>query len=100
MLEKVEVTGVTFFNDTIDGKKIDSGSVFVKEYLDESTGRSKGMATQKYPLGNAADAKAIMHNTFPLMCEVEFRRVTNGNVSKNTVHSIKPVSTSSSQSKQ
>ncbi len=92
MLEKVKVTGVTFFNDTIDGKKIDSGSVFVEEFLDESTGRSKGYATQKYPLGNADSAKAIMHNTFPLVCEVEFRRVTNGNVSKNTVHSIKPVS--------
>ncbi len=92
MLEKVKVTGVSFFKDTIDGKAIDSGSVFIEEYLDESTGRSKGFATQKYSLGEAAKAKSIMHNEFPLMCEVEFRRVTNGNVSKNTVHSIKPVS--------
>jgi hypothetical protein len=91
MLEKVKVTGITFYQGKIDDNNIDSGSVFIEEYLDESTGRSKGTATQKYPLGNADSAKALMHNTFPLICEVEFRRVTNGNVSKNTVHSIKPV---------
>ncbi len=97
MLEKVKVTGITFFEGNIDSKDIDSGSVFIEEHLDESTGRSKGMATQKYPLGKAANAKAIMHNSFPLICEVEFRRVTNGNVSKNTVHSIKPISTPQKQ---
>ena len=100
MIEKVKVTGITFFEGNIDKKDIDSGSVFVEEYLDESTGRSKGTATQKYPLGNASAAKSLMHNTFPLICEIEFRRVTNGNVSKNTVHSIKPVSSPAPQSKQ
>ncbi len=92
MLEKVKVTGITFFDGNIDGKDIDSGSVFIEEHLDERSGRSKGTATQKYPLGDAKEAKSLMHNTFPLVCEIEFRRVTNGNVSKNTVHSIKPVS--------
>ena len=57
MLEKVKVTGVTFFKDTIDGKSIDSGAVFIEEHLNFQTGRSKGTATQKYPLGDASKAK-------------------------------------------
>lgn len=91
MLEKVKVTGVTFFKDTIDGKQIDSGAVFIEESLNFQTGRSKGTASQKYSLGDASKAQAIYHNEFPLICEVEFTRVTNGNVSKNIVTSIKPI---------
>ena len=92
MLEKVKVTGITFYKDTIDGKSIDSGSAFVEEHLNFQTGRAKGTATQKYPLGDAARAQALMHLEFPLICEVEFVRVTNGNVSKNIINSIKPIS--------
>lgn len=91
MLEKVKVTGVTFFKDKIDGKEIDSGAVFIEEHLNFQTGRSKGVATQKYPLGDASKAQAIFHNEFPLICEVEFIRVTTGSVSKNIVNSIRPV---------
>lgn len=91
MLEKVKVTGITFFKDTIDGKSIDSGAVFVEEHLNFQTGRAKGTATQKYALGDASKAQALMHNDFPLICEVEFIRVTTGAVSKNIINSIKPV---------
>ena len=92
MLEKVKVTGITFFKDTIDGKRIDSGAAFVEESLNFQTGRSKGTATQKYPLGDAQKAQAMMHLEFPLICEVEFVRVTNGNKSNNIINSIKPLS--------
>ena len=91
MLEKVKVTGVTFYKDTIDGKPIDSGSVFIEEQLNFQTGRAKGTATQKYPLGNAREAQAIMHNEFPLICEVEFVRVTDGLKGRTVVHTIKPI---------
>lgn len=91
MLEKVKVTGVTFFKDKIDGKEIDSGAVFIEEHLNFQTGRSKGTATQKYSLGDASKAQAIFHNEFPLICEVEFIRVTTGSLSKNIVNSIRPV---------
>ncbi|SFK31579.1 hypothetical protein SAMN05216302_10048 [Nitrosomonas aestuarii] len=91
MLEKVKVTGMTYFDDEIDGKHIDSGSVFIEEQLNFQTGRAKGTATQKYPLGKASLAKALAHLEFPLICEVEFVRVTNGNFSKNIVNSLKPL---------
>jgi metal-dependent HD superfamily phosphatase/phosphodiesterase len=91
MLEKVKVTGVKYYDDEIDGKSIDSGSVFVEESLDITSGRAKGRATQKYPLANSQAAKAIMHNEFPLVCEAEFIRVTDGIKSKTVVNAIKPI---------
>jgi hypothetical protein len=91
MLEKVKVTGVKFYNGEINGDSIDSGSVFIEESLDITSGRAKGKATQKYPLGNSEAAKAIMHNEFPLVCEVEFVRITDGIKGKTVVNSIKPI---------
>lgn len=90
-IEKVKVCGVKFFKGNIDSKDIDSGKVFIEEQLDFTTGRAKGYATQDYPLANAAAAQGLMHNEFPIVCDVEFIRVTNGDVSKNIVGAIKPV---------
>lgn len=90
--EKVKVTGVKFFKGNIDSKDIDSGKVFIEESLDFTTGRAKGYATQEYSVGKAEIAQAIMHNEFPLVAEVEFLRVTNGDTTKNIVVAIRPVS--------
>lgn len=90
-IEKVKVTGVKFFKGDIDGKGIDSGKVFIEEPLDFTTGRAKGFASQEYSVGKAEVAQAIMHNEFPLVAEVEFMRVTNGDTTKNIVVGIKPV---------
>lgn len=90
-VEKVKVTGVKFFAGAIDGKDIDSGKVFIEEQLDFTTKRAKGYATQEYSLADAAQAKGLMHLEFPIVCDVEFQRVTNGDVSKNIVMGIRPV---------
>ena len=90
-IEKVKVTGVKFFKGDIDGKVIDSGKLFIEEHLDFTTGRAKGYATQEYALASADAAKGLMHNEFPIVCEVEFQRVTNGDVSKNIVVGVKPL---------
>lgn len=90
-IEKVKVTGVKFYKGDIDGKSIDSGKVFIEESLDFTTGRAKGYATQEYGLGKAEIAQGLMHNEFPFIAEVEFIRVTNGDVSKNIVNSVRPV---------
>jgi len=89
-VEKCKVTGVKFFKGGIDGKDIDSGKVYIEESLDFTTGRAKGYATQEYSVGNAAAAQALMKLEFPFVGEVEFMRVTNGDVSKNIVMSCKP----------
>lgn len=90
-VERVKVTGIKFFKGNIDGKDIDSGKVFIEEALDFTTGRAKGYATMDYALANADAAKGLMHNEFPLVCDVEFLRVTNGDTSKNVVVGCTPV---------
>ena len=90
-VEKVKVTGVKFFVGDIDGKGIDSGKVFIEESLDFTRGTAKGYATQDYALANAQVAKGLMHLEFPVVCEVDFQRVTNGDVSKNIVVGVKPL---------
>lgn len=90
-IEKCKIMGVKFFSGNIDGKIIDSGKVYIEEALDFTTGRAKGYASQEYSLGNAEAAQAIMHLEFPFPGEVEFMRVTNGDVTKNIVMSVKPL---------
>jgi hypothetical protein len=90
-VERVKVTGIKFFKGNIDLKDIDSGKVFIEESLDFTTGRAKGYATQEYSLGKSDLAQSLMHNHFPVLCDVEFMRVTNGDVSKNIVVSCIPV---------
>lgn len=91
-VERVKVMGVKFFKGDIDGKGIDSGKVFIEEALDFTTGRAKGYASQEYSLGKAELAQAIMQeNEFPMLADVEFMRVTNGDTTKNIVMNLKPV---------
>ena len=97
-VERVKVCGISFFDDEIDGKRVDSGSCFVEESLDFTSGRAKGYATQKYRLANSAAAKALMAaHEFPVLCDVEFIRVTNGRESKNVVGAIKAVDQASAR---
>ncbi len=97
-VENVEVTGVSYFKGDIDSNHIDSGKVFIKEMLDFTTGRAAGYSSQPYSLADAAEAKALMHNTFPLQCAVEFVRVTNGSKSKNIVQKLRPITQQSTKS--
>ncbi|MFY9327492.1 MAG: hypothetical protein WAO76_05655 [Georgfuchsia sp.] len=89
-VERVKVCGVKFFKGDIDGKGIDSGKIFIEESLDFTTGRAKGFATQEYSLGKAEAAHLLMVHEFPFVADVEFLRVTNGDVSKNIVQSVTP----------
>lgn len=89
-IEQVKITGAKFFTGNIDGKKIDSGKIYVEEQLDFTTGRAKGYATQEYSLGSAELAQALMHNPFPFVAEVEFLRVTNGDTVKTIVAGVRP----------
>jgi hypothetical protein len=88
-VEKVKITGVKFFQGSIDGKDIDSGTIFVEEMLDFTTGRAKGYATQAYKAGKASVSMELMNrHEFPLIAEVEFMRVTNGNETKNVIANV------------
>lgn len=90
-LEKVKVTGVKFFNDEVNGKHIDSGKIFIEEILDFTKGTAKGSATQVYTLKSSKEVIDLMKYDYPLLCEVEFVRVTTGKDSKIMINRITPV---------
>lgn len=98
MREKVKVTGVKWFSGVIDGNKIDSGVVFVEERLDDRRGTAKGYACTPYKLGGSATAQALAKREFPLVCEVEFERMTNGKgESEPIIMEIRPYEPASSE---
>ncbi|WP_281783645.1 hypothetical protein [Sinimarinibacterium flocculans] len=84
-MDKVKVTGVKWFDGEIDGKKINSGTAFVEERLDERRGTAKGRAATAYKLSSAAAAQALARRDFPLVCNVEFDRVTDGKGNSETI---------------
>lgn len=91
MTDKVKVTGVKFFKGSVEGKDYDSTTIFVEERLDDRQGRAKGYATIAYKHGSSAVAQVLMKREFPLVCEVEFDRVTNGKESETIIAHIKPM---------
>lgn len=90
-IQREKITGITFFKGTVDGKDNDSGSVYIEEQLDFTTGRSKGYTSTKYKIGLAEAAKSFMHLETPFMADVEWVQVTNGNTTKRVIKSLKPV---------
>lgn len=91
-MDKVKVTGAKWFKGNIDGKDLDSGTVFIEERLDDRRGTAKGYACTAYKLSSSARAEAIAKGEFPMLCEVEFERMTNGKGdSENVIVLIKPI---------
>lgn len=99
-MEKVKVVGAKWFKGSIDGKDLDSGTVFVEERLDDRRGTAKGYAATPYKLANSAHAQALAKNEFPLICEVEFERMANGKGdSENVIVQIVPARAAAPQQK-
>ncbi|MDB5970104.1 MAG: hypothetical protein JWQ90_2554 [Hydrocarboniphaga sp.] len=91
-MDKVKVSGVRWFLGNIDGKDFNTGTVFVEERLDDRRGTAKGKASTPYKLANSAAAIALSKREFPLTCEVEFERVTNGKGESETfIVDIRPM---------
>lgn len=89
-MDKVKVVGVKWFKGNIDGKDLDSGTVFVEERLDDRRGTAKGYASTPYKVSSSAVAQALAKREMPLVCQVEFDRVTNGKDSETIIADIRP----------
>jgi len=97
-MDKVKVTGAKWFKGNIDGKDLDSGTIFVEERLDDRRGTAKGYACTPYKLASSARAELLAKGEFPMLCEVEFERMTNGKGdSENVVVRIQPVAAQAPQ---
>ncbi len=73
------VNGVTFFNGVIDGKELDSGTLFILEELDTKNGNAIGTRTTENKAANSEIVKRIIKNTFPCKFKLVYeRQVTKG----------------------
>jgi len=91
-MDKVKVIGAKWFKGNIDGKELNSGTLFIEERLDDRRGTAKGYAATPYKLSSSERAEALAKHGFPLECEVEFERMSNGKGdSENVIVAISPL---------
>ena len=85
------VSGVNFFNGVIEGKELDSGTLFILEELDVKNGNSKGSRTTENKAVNSEVVKRLINNEFPLKCRLVYDRQVTKNGEKMIVIDAKPV---------
>lgn len=73
------VNGVTFFNGVIDGKELDSGTMFILEELESKNGNAAGARTTENKCVSSETVKRILKNIFPSKFKLVYeRQVTKG----------------------
>ena len=73
------VSGVTFFNGVIDGKELDSATIFILEELETKNGNANGSRTTENKCLSSETVKRIINNSFPCRFHLVYeRQVTKG----------------------
>lgn len=73
------VSGIAYFDGNIDGKQLNSGTLFILQELDNSKGTANGERTVEKKCDSADIIKRLMHNEFPLKCKITYEeRVSKG----------------------
>jgi hypothetical protein len=96
--ERVQISGATFFNDSVEGVAYDNCKLYVETELDDTTGRAfgrgsvayKGLTSAEFPALKAA-FEAAQRRGLPFMADVEFKRVTNGKTQTTIIKSCSPL---------
>lgn len=93
-MSRMEITGFKRFKGVLEGKEINTAKVFVRVKIDASRNNidqfAGGFCTEELRL-DPAILKRIEHNTFPLICDVDTERVSNGKEAREVVTDIRPV---------
>lgn len=99
MLARVTIRGAKYFIGNIDGKDMDSASLFVDVELRGET--ANGMCTNELKVERSEIVKTILHNPMPFLAEVTMVQTTNGkaNGDRNIVTSVKPIALETKGSK-
>lgn len=71
---EVIVSGVAKFNGVIDGKQLDSGTMYILEELDDKSGNLKGQRTTENKCINSEVVKRIMDCQFPVKLKLVYER--------------------------
>lgn len=94
----VEISGATFFNDSVEGRAFDNSKLYCAIDLDDTNGRAFGRGSYAYPgmtseiyqrlLPLYEEAKA---RGLPLMAEVDKREVLKGGKSTTIICAVRPL---------
>jgi hypothetical protein len=92
----VEVVGMKAFKGNIDGKEIDSGTLYSRVKLatknnEQGKNFKGGECVEEWKMPNAQSVFAMQHLPYPFVVKLEVERVSNGTESKEVVMSVRPV---------
>jgi hypothetical protein len=87
---KVTLTGMKFFEGTIDGKTINSGKLYTLCKLDDSRGNAKGSFSEEWKVTSEL-VKRLIHLPLPFDAVLETERMGNGRESREVVVDLRPV---------
>ncbi|WP_029307897.1 hypothetical protein [Cupriavidus metallidurans] len=76
MMARVTVRGAKFWVGNMDGKQLDTGTIYTDVEL-RGEG-SKGVCTQAIKCENSGIVKSIINNPFPFLAEVTMIETSNG----------------------
>lgn len=88
--KQLTVKGVTFFDGDIDGKRVQSGTVYIEEQMDEKSGNAKGFRTVEYKTTPDV-VKRVIHNDFPITAQVFFSMKVTKNANVVQIDELKPL---------
>lgn len=84
------VTGIKFFNDTVEGKHYKSTTVYCLVDMDESQRSAKGQACAEYKSDDVVLFEKLKGFDFPVNCRLLLEQVTNGKATKTRVLDVIP----------
>lgn len=91
MLARVTIRGAKFWVGNLDGRQMDTGTIYTDVELRGQD--SKGVCTQALKCESSEVVKAIMANPFPFLAEIAMIETSNGKDGGDVkvVTSIKPM---------
>jgi hypothetical protein len=78
------------FKGDIDGRPLDSTTVFIETKLDDRNGFRRGVCTNDFNAGKSEVYDRLSGITLPADFEVEWDTVSNGSRSKQIIVDIRP----------
>ena len=92
----VEVIGMKAFKGNIDGKDIDSGTLYTRVKLatkNNELGKNfkGGETVEEWKMPDAQSVFSMQHLSYPFVARLELERVSNGSESKEVVMGARPV---------
>lgn len=79
------VLGVTKFNDVIDGKQVDTTTVYFATPFNEETGNAMGFGAAKVKFGTSQNYALFRGLDFPVALQIAFKTVTSSSGKPQTI---------------